>query len=419
MLRPRLDLAALFLLLGFTGLARGQSVEVHGVAAGRIYAVEGQTSWVDGGYGRLTEGAGEAFDGAAGYRGRLHLGVDLDLSETLRLHTHGTLHVEPGSSRRQRAGLVEAFLQFRPELSPRTTLRFRAGLYFPPTSLENTERLWQSPYTITLSALNTWIGEEVRLVGLDAQVQRKVGREDRVDLAGGFFGVNDPSGTLLAWRGWAFGDRLTTVGEALALPPLTSLAPGGAFADQRKDGTVPFDELDGGLGWQARARWARPGVALVQAAWTDNRGDRRLYRGQYSWRTRFAQTGVQVHLGPNLTFAAEGALGDTGMGPGVPGGPRVEMRFRVGYALASWAWKGVRLTGRIDGFRNEDRDGTAEPNDERGWSFTIAGFWQPFSFARLGLEYIDVRADRPAAGFSGADPDTHARRAQAEVRLLF
>lgn len=95
------------------------------------------------------------------------------------------------------------------------------------------------------------------------------------------------------------------------------------------------------------------------------------------------------------------------------------MRFRVGYALASWTWKGVRLTGRVDGFRNEDKDGTAEPNDEEGWSTTVAAFWQPRSFVRLGLEYIDVRADRPAAEFSGADPDTHVRRAQAEVRLLF
>jgi len=414
---PRIVLA--LALLGGPRLAGGESFEVHGVAAGRIHAVEGQTSWIDGGFGRLTEGAGKAQDDAIGLRGRLHLGLDLHLSETVRLHAHGTLQGEPSSSQGRRGGLVEAFLQYQPELTPRSTLRFRAGLFFPPTSLENTDRLWQSPYTITLSALNTWIGEEVRFTGLDAQLQRKVGREGRLDVAGAVFGVNDPAGTLLAWRGWAFGDRLTTLGEVLPLPPLTSLGPGGAFADQRDDGTVPIDELDQRAGWQARARWSRPGVALVQGAYTDNGGDRDLYRGQYSWHTRLAQAGAEIHLGHGLILVAEGAAGDTGMGPEVAGLSHVDVRFRVGYALVSWSSKEFRLSVRVDGFRNDDLDGTAEPDDERGCGLTAAAFWQPRPFMRLGLEYVDVRASRPAALFSGADPDTDARRALAEIRLLF
>jgi hypothetical protein len=400
-------------------LALAQAVEVHGVAAGRAYATEGQASWISGGYGRLTEGAGSPSDTGAGIRGRAHLSLDFKVSETFKVHVQGTLQGEPSSSRGARGGLVEAFLQYQPELTPRSSLRLRAGLYFPPTSLENTDRLWQSPYTMTLSALNTWIGEELRLTGIDAQLQRKIGRDDRLDVAGAVFGVNDPAGALLAWRGWSLGDRLTALGEALPLPPLTSLAPGGAFANQRNDGAVPIDELDHRIGWQARGRWARPGVALVQGAYTDNGGDRRLYRGQYSWHTRCAQAGLELHLGTSLTVVAEGALGDTGMGPDEPRGPHVDVHFRVGYALASWARKRVRLSLRVDGFHNEDQDGTAEPDDERGWSFTAAGFWQPRSFVRIGLEYLDVRASRPAARFSGADPDTDARRGQAELRFLF
>jgi hypothetical protein len=406
-------------LLGLGRLAEGQSVEVHGVAAGRIHAVEGQTSWLDGGYGRLTEGAGEAFDGMAGLRGRAHLGLDLELSETVRLHAHGTLQGEPSSSRGQRGGLVQAFIQYQPELGPRTRLRFQGGLFFPPTSLENTDRLWQSPYTVTLSALNTWIGEEVRLGGLDVQLRRTLGGEDRLEVAGAVFGVNDPTGALVAWRGWAMGDRLTTLGEALPLPPLVTFEPGEAFEDQRRDGTLPIDELDGRLGWQGRVRWARPGTALVQAAFTDTLGDRELHRGQYAWATRFAQAGIELHLGEAVRFVAEGAMGDTGMGPLVPGGPKVDTRFRVGYALVSAAARGLRLTARLDGFRNEDRDLTAEPNDESGWGFALAAFWQPRDFVRLGVEYLEVRADRPAAAFSGADANTDARRGLAELRLQF
>jgi hypothetical protein len=109
------------------------------------------------------------------------------------------------------------------------------------------------------------------------------------------------------------------------------------------------------------------------------------------------------------------------MGPGVPGGPFVEVRFGVGYALATWAEGGgrVRLTGRYDRFRNEDRDRTAEPGDESGWAVTVAGLFAPRPWLRLGIEYVELRADRPAAVLAGAPVDTDARRAQAELRLRF
>ena len=107
------------------------------------------------------------------------------------------------------------------------------------------------------------------------------------------------------------------------------------------------------------------------------------------------------------------------MGPAVPGGPQVQVRFRTGYALLSWAKGAWRLSGRVDGFDNDDRDGTAEPDEESGWAWTAAAFWKPRDFVRLGLEYVSVRGDRPAAAFSGADPDAHGRRALFELRLLF
>jgi hypothetical protein len=393
---------------------------VHGVASGRIFGVESQTSWIEGGYGRLTEGAPDGPDDRnAGLRGQFHLGVDLKFSEVLRIHAHGVLHGEPSSYGGDTVGLPEAFLEWRPELGPRTTLRFRAGLFFPPTSLENTDELWQSPYTVTLSALNTWIGEEVRLTGLDTQLTRKVGDDGRLDLAGAAFAVNDPGGALLAWRGWAFGERLTGLGEVLPLPPLASLKPGGAFEEQRADGTTPVNELDDRLGWHARVKYTEPQRFALQAAYYDNRADRELYRGQYAWATRFAQVGLDLRLGSHLSLVGEWAQGDTGMGVKDPAVGHVDVRFQAGYGLVSWHTKAVRLTGRVDYFENQDRDHTAEPDHEDGWGFTVAGFWQPKPYLRIGLEYLDVRAERPAAAFSGGDPDTNARRGQAELRLRF
>ena len=40
--------------------------------------------------------------------------------------------------------------------------------------------------------------------------------------------------------------------------------------------------------------------------------------------------------GLDVRSVAEAAAGDTGMGPAVVDGPQVDLRFRVGYVLASW-----------------------------------------------------------------------------------
>jgi hypothetical protein len=392
--------------------------DLQGVVSGRAFAADGPQSWIDGGFGRLLEGGTPSGKRDFGLRGELQLGLDWKPSETWLVHAHGVLHAEGSESRGATGGLVEGFVQFRPELTPQTALRLRAGLFFPSTSFENTESLWQSPYTVTLSALNTWIGEEVRLTGLEAMVVRKTDRGDRFELAGAAFGVNEPAGALPAWRGWSFGDRLTSAGERLPLPPLRSLEPGQAFADQQ-DKTQPIDTLDRRIGWHARARWVRPGALRLQGAYTHNGGDREEYHRQYSWDTRFGQAGLEAKLGSSLTLVAEGAIGDTGMGPEVPGGPHVDVRFKVGYALLSWNRGSWRVTARLDGFDNQDRDGTAEPDAESGHAVTVAAFWKPRDFVRLGLEYIAVRGERPGAAGSVADPAIGGSSALLEVRLLF
>jgi hypothetical protein len=391
------------------------SFEVHGVAAARGLWVEGQPSWLVGGFGRLSEGSVAPGADESAARGQFHLGLDWKPGETWLVHAHAVAHAEPSSNGGERGGLAAGYVQFRPELTPSLALRLQGGILFNHTSLENTGRLWQSPYTLTLSALNTWLAEEVRLGGLDVLAQWGDGR-DEIEAGGAAFGGNDTAGTLLAWRGWSFGDRLTSVAERLPLPPLRSFGPGEPFAAQATT-TEPFEELDHRLGWQARARWTRPGVVRLQVAHQRHRGDRLLHDGQYAWETTFTSAGIALGAGRAFTLLAEGAVGDTGMGP--PGGPHVETRFSVGYVLGSWTWAGWRISTRYDRFRNEDRDGTAEPDGEHGEAFTVAVMWQPARLLRLGAEYLDVRSQRPAAAYSGADPDTDARRVLVEARLVF
>jgi hypothetical protein len=408
--------AAGFVCLVLAGPAAAGEFKLDGIVSLRGIAVKSQPSWLEGGFGRLSEGADAAGDSRAMARGQADLGFDWRPTAAWQLHAHGVARAEPSRYGGQPAGLVEAFLVYRPDLNARLSLRVKAGLFFPQTSRENVERLWSSPYTITLSALNTWIGEEVRLTGVETALVRR-GDADELQLAAGGFGVNDPSGTLLGWRGWAMGDRLVTVGESLPLPPLRSLGPTGGFSRQRDDGTRPIAELDDRLGWNARGRWQHGDAVLLQGAYLDNQGDRRLHRGQYSWRTRFGQAGLELRLAKGLRLIAEAAQGKTGMGE--TDEPHVDVDFKVGYAMLTWGNDTARLSARFDRFRCDDRDGTAEPNDDDGHAWTFAAFWMPHPKLRVGLEALDLHAQRPAAAASGADPNTNARRAQVELRLLF
>ncbi len=414
-----LRLTASFLAaLAATGAAaEAGELRLLGLAAGRGITVESRAPWIEGGYGRLSEGEDpNAFEALA--RAEAQLGLEWTPSDVLLLRLHGTARTEPDAAGGRRAGLTEAFLQYRPELQPALTLRFRAGLQFLPTSRENVDDLWQSPYTLTLSALNAWIGEELRPVGLDAVVLLGEPGSSRFEIGGMAFGACDTAGTLLAWRGWAMGTRLSVVSETLPLPPLPTLAPGAAFGEQQAEGTRPVDELDDRLGWHVRGRWSRSGVGLLQLAWTDTRGDRTLHAGQYAWATRFASAGAELRL-DRVRLVAEGLWGETGMG--VRTGPHVDLGIRAAYVLATWSSEGdaLRFTARYDAFENEDRDRVVEPNEESGWAVTVAALYSPRPWLRLGLEYLELRGDRPAAAFAGTSADASARRAQAELRLRF
>ena len=86
-------------------------------------------------------------------------------------------------------------------------------------SLENDGVAWSPTRTLTASALNSWIGEEVRVTGLEASLELFLPTAD-LALTGAVFGGNDPCGSLLAWRGWAVGDRQTGRTDRLPLAPL-------------------------------------------------------------------------------------------------------------------------------------------------------------------------------------------------------
>src|SRR5258705_9405197 len=58
---------------------------------------------------------------------------------------------------------------YRPVSTSAFRWSIKAGAFFPPISLENTEIGWTSPWTLTPSAINAWVGEELRTIGLEGR----------------------------------------------------------------------------------------------------------------------------------------------------------------------------------------------------------------------------------------------------------
>jgi hypothetical protein len=376
-----------------------------GFLTARGINVSSPPSWVDGGFGRL-EAGGDRNVGQA----EAQLGVDWTPTDWAHVHAHGI-------ARDHGSGLIEAYLDLQKDFG-RDTIRLRSGEFFLPTSRENVDALWSSPYTISYSVLNTWIGEELRPLGSELQWQH-LGSTAVFTVAGSAFCCNDTMGALLAWRGWSMGNRLTTYNAVLPLPPLFSLSSPHGFADQM-DGTKPFEsDLDGRAGWSGRARVSLPERATLQFTHVDNRGDRQEYRGEYSWQTKLNLLGGDIRGQHGTTFAAEYGWGATGMG--FRGHAWVQATYYAAYALVSQSFGRNRLSARIDVFGTEDKDHSpvAENNTESGRAWTLAYFYEPTKHLRFGTELANIVGDRIAAAQSGADPNLDGRTFTLEARFRF
>ena len=159
---------ALVLLVPAPAVADDPTIKVGGLLDVRYARTDDTRSWLDGGLGKLRYGAGVNGRANLVRLSQVSLLLDAELTPVLTAHVQLNADAEPDEAGlRSRADLVEAFVLYRPELSEKVRLRLRGGAFFPPISLEHEGPAWTSAYTITGSAANSWIGEEVRTVGAE------------------------------------------------------------------------------------------------------------------------------------------------------------------------------------------------------------------------------------------------------------
>jgi hypothetical protein len=284
---------------------------------------------------------------------QVQVGLDWQPTPTLRGQLHLLARDDGDDARRGRAGVVQAYLEQRVH-----NWRFTEGAFFLPTSRENVDALWESPYTITSSALNSWMGEELRPIGVDAAYTFR----HQLTAGGTVFRGNDTFGALPIDRGWAFRDEWLLLGEHL---------PTG----KEHYHTSVSAETDHRLGWSARGRWQNP-YATLQLTHIDNRSDAMEHGDLVNWATRFDIAAAELSF-TDWTIAAESGWGHT----------RVftfPSSIRAGYLLVSRRFAKGRVSLRADSYN-------------KGHAVTAAFFWSPPGHLRTGVELIDANGEKRVA----------------------
>jgi len=405
-------------LLGLAGPACAQielitPETVHGVIDMRLVAADGEPSFTDGGFGKARYGG----DGRGGWRVRGDL-AQAAIEWRPRLNWEWSAVVDaayqPGQS--QAVDLVQAYIVYKPVPRSQTRISARLGLFYPPISLEHDAPVWGVTNTITSSAINSWVGEEVKVAGLEATVERDFGGQ-ALSLTGALFGGDDTAGTLLTYRGWAMHDLKSTLGGDFGLPPLSDFA-----ASVQPSETYSSREIDRRGGYYARLDW-RPQASLdLHLFHYDNRGDRVSVDndGQWAWATAFTEAGAQLQLGAKTIVLAQALTGRTSFGFPTPAGLFADAGFRAAYALVSRDVGKATLTGRADLFSVADHTAQSEYGaDERGWALTAAARYPIGAHADLRLEALHIWSNRPARDLANLAAAQAQTILQSSLRLSF
>jgi hypothetical protein len=367
---------------------------------GRVALANGERSWANRGLGKTSfQGTSEG-----GYK-LFAVPEEADVIWTPRFSNSLSASVSGAWQRHQEHAfdLLEAFLSFLPPQKGSVGYAVRAGIMWPEISLEHTTGgAWSTVNTLTPSAINTWVGEEVKVLGLEGTVRASVG-DGMVGLTGAVFGFDDTSGTLLSFRGWALHNEKATVFGHFPLPPLNPF-----IRLLQQDKTRSFIEIDHRPGFYGRLEWRPPSPLGVALFYYDNRGDPEKFKpsGQWGWRTRFVNLGINADLAPKTHLLAQAMAGSTIMGFKINGKRWVHTRFSSAFvSITQTLTDKAALTGRIEGFRTHEMGSEMSPQEsEHGWATTVALRYNIRDNLTGFAEALNVRSRRGVRANLGLDP---------------
>lgn len=367
---------------------------------GRIALANGERSWANRGLGKTS------FQGTSDGNYKPYAVPDeADIIWTPQFTNSVSASISGAWQRHQENAfdLLEAFVSFLPPQKGPVGFALRAGIMWPEISQEHTTGgAWSTVNTLTPSVINAWVGEEVKVLGIEGTVRASVGN-GMIGLTGAVFGFDDTAGTLLSFRGWALHNEKATVFGHFKLPPLNPFI---RLLQQGK--TRSFIEIDHRAGFYGRLEWRPPAPFGVAIFYYDNRGDPQAFEptGQWGWRTRFANLSINADLGPKTRLLAQGMTGSTIMGFKTNGIPWVHTRFSSAYvSITQTVTNKAAVTGRVEAFRTHEMGSEMSPlESEHGWATTVALRYNFRDNLTGFAEALNVRSRRGVRANLGLDP---------------
>jgi hypothetical protein len=372
-MRPRLQpLILLPLLLAASSVGRATDWELS--LDTRLVSSDAYPSLMEGGLGTVrfsSEDSGIKL-------GRLRFALSQPLGELWSAHLDASVFDDHGGST---IGLTEAYLLFRPYPFAGYRFRLKAGGFYPPVSLENRAAGWESPYTLSYAAINSWLAAEVRTIGLEGTLDwlgTRSGHAFDLGATAGVFGWNDRAGVVIANNGFVFTDRQTPLFGRVGQPGVPPL-----------DGAQPFMEIDQRAGAYAALEARYLDRAVLRVLRYDNRADPTdidTVAHVIAWDTRFTSAGLRLEADHGWTAIAQWLGGVTTI---APQSVTLNWPFQSTFALLSKRFGRSTLSARYDRFAVQS-NASEGYGEQDGHAWTAAYVFDADAHWRFTLECVRV-----------------------------
>jgi hypothetical protein len=370
----------------------------HGLLDLRAHAADRHVSWLRGGTNRLRYGGRDVDRDGTGDKHMLGVSVaqaslvlESDVLPWAKVHVQSNFSMD-APSQTAKIGIIEAYGDVEHAFGDEV-FRLRLGGFIPPLSWEHPDKAWSTRYTLTPSAIGSWVGEEVRTLGAELVWQHPVGEHHSGKLTGGLFSGGDQIGHLMWFRGWAMHDF---VGDLTVDYPIQGRR------------IRPLEEQDARQGYYGRGDvrlW--DGLFTAGGGYWTNNADINIGAANASQLDTQPFRTTVGHYGGKLEYKRLTLLGQF-MKVTVSSFGRPARDWPAAYGLASYAGKWIRLSYRYDRFWCLGWDNGHAHTGYAGWRISVK--------QELGLEYVYAYA-RPSQQLRPAAEAT--RQVQFNYRLRY
>jgi hypothetical protein len=340
----------------------------------RLVGADALTALPDGGPGMLRYG--DDRDGVQ--LGRLRLALSQNLTELLSFKVDASAW---GQHDRNPLDVTEAYFQVHPYPIGVWRARLKLGAFYAPISLENRAEGWESPYTLSSSAMDSWVAAELRTIGSELKLEwlgTHAGHDFDVGAAFGVYGWNQGTGAALANSGFTITDWQSSLFGRVGRPGGLT----GAIDEYR--------QYDNHAGTYEGLEVHYLDRVTLEALHYDNHADPTAddNLGQYAWQTRFDTAGLRAENDDGWTAIVQWLAGETFVEPDEVG--LLGWRFVTRYALVAKRSGPHTFSARFDDFK-VSADQAADSGNQRGHAVTLAYRFEPDARWRFTLEGVRTR----------------------------